>query len=137
MKRSRVRPKRRAPRRRDAPRWDWEQWQQGNQLLVARSEGACERCGDPRPYAIERHHRKRRRDGGDRLSNILLLCAGPEGCHGWVTEHPGEARRMGFIVSAYRDPVGVPVLWRRRVWHYLDDDGGKRVVDWVGDDAHE
>lgn len=123
MKRTPIKPKRATPRRREAPRWSWDEWQEANQTLYVRSGGCCERCGRY-TSAMERHHRKRRRDGGDRLCNILLLCAGPGGCHAHVTEHPAEARRFGFIVSAYADPAVIPVLYRQREWFILDDTGG-------------
>lgn len=45
-------------------------------------------------------------------------------CHRWVTEHPAEARRVGWIVSVAGDPGVVPLLWRRRVWMVADDVGG-------------
>lgn len=136
MKRSPVRPKRATPRQREAPRWSWDEWQEANQVLFARSGGACERCG-VRTSAMERHHRKRRRDGGDRLCNILLLCAGGDGCHRHVTEHPGEARRYGFIVSAYADPAVIPVLYRRREWMVLGDDGSLMPLpEPESEDAH-
>lgn len=131
MKRSPVKAKRSTPRRREAPRWTHTEWESANQTLYARSGGLCERCGKT-PWT-ERHHRKRRRDGGDRLCNILGLCSH---CHRTVTEHPGEARRYGFIVSAYADPAVIPVLWRQREWFLLDDDGNKLTLPYETDDAH-
>lgn len=93
----------------------------------------CEWCGGY-GQVIERHHRKRRRDGGDRLCNVIYLCR-PH--HQWVTEHPAEARKLGLIVSVYRDPADVPILYHRKDWMLLDDDGGKML--WPApelDDAH-
>lgn len=136
MKRSPIKPKRATPRRREAPQWSWDEWQAANEILYARSGGACERCG-VHTSAMERHHRKRRRDGGDRLSNVLLLCAGGGGCHQTVTEHPYEARRYGFIVSAYADPAVIPVLYRRREWMILDDSGSRMPLPEPILDAHE
>lgn len=123
MKRTPLRPKRRTPRRREAPRWSWEEWQAANVTLLHRAEGGCEWCGAT--YTpLDRHHRKRRRDGGDRLSNIVLLCRTD---HAWATEHPEKARQVGLIVSVARDPAEVPFLWRRHEWVWLDDDGSKRI----------
>jgi hypothetical protein len=70
----------------------------------------------------ERHHRMRRRDGGDRLSNLVLLL--PR-CHGYWTEHPAEARLLGIIVPALggADPAHVPVWHLGRTWVLLGDDG--------------
>lgn len=107
------------------------EWDEANQRLFVRAEGGCEICG--RSDAIERHHRKRRTDGGDRLSNVVWLC--PDH-HRYVTEHPSEARRYGWIVSVSRDPLEVPFLWRRREWVYLDDEGNKTPLTIELDDAH-
>lgn len=121
LKRSgRVKPKRATPRRREAPRWDRAGWEAARVMLAARSGGACEICGT-HTGPFERHHRKRRRDGGDRLCNILYLCRRD---HAWVTEHPAMARKYGWIVSVSRDPSQIPVLWRRTQWKLLDDTGG-------------
>lgn len=123
MKRSPIRPRRREPRRREAPRWTADEWAGIDMLLRARAGDRCEACGHPLRGRAERHHRQRRRDGGDRLANLLLLS--PE-CHAWVTTHPDEARRRGLIVSAYEDdPAAVPVLHRGRVWVLLGDGGEK------------
>lgn len=131
MKRSGIKPKRATPRRREAPRWSWDEWAAAAYVLANRSGGGCERCGTARgPF--ERHHRKRRRDGGDRYANILLLC---RDCHAWVTEHPAESRKAGWIVSVSRDPADVPVLVYRNEWMRLDDDGGATALYDV-EDAH-
>lgn len=127
-----IRPKRATPRRREAPRWDWDEWVSAGHQFTIRSGGACEICGTlDGPF--ERHHRKRRRDGGDRFSNILILCSEH---HRWVTEHPKEARAAGWIVSVARDPASVPVLWRREVWVFLDDQGGMTPCFEPVPDAH-
>lgn len=123
MARSRVKPKRSTPRRREAPRWDWDAWLTAGPMLEARAGGCCERCGSGRgPF--DRHHRKRRRDGGDTYANILYVCSGPGGCHGWIHEHPAESRKAGWIVAVARDPASMPVWWRRQTWLFFDADGG-------------
>jgi 5-methylcytosine-specific restriction endonuclease McrA len=131
VKRSPVKAKRATPRRREAPQGDRAWWEAANQSLFARSGGLCEICAKV-PWT-ERHHRKRRRDGGDRLCNLLALCTE---CHKHVTEHPAEARRYGWIVSVYRDPELVPVLWRRREWCTLGDDGALFPAFALDEDAH-
>lgn len=93
-------------------------------LLQARSSLRCECCGQPLRGRVERHHRARRRDGGDRLANLVYLL--PEH-HAWWTDHPEEARARGLVVSAWRDPAGVAVLTGRG-WVYLDDRGGSRAA---------
>jgi hypothetical protein len=67
----------------------------------------------------------RRRDGGDRLSNLMALC---RRCHGWITEHPERARTDGFIVLANTTPRLDPEKVRVRIgryglWFFLLDDG--------------
>lgn len=131
MRRTPIRPRRREPRTREAPRWDATDWANANVILLARAGYACELCGKE-CGPVERHHRKRRRDGGDRLSNILML---GRPCHQHITEHPSEARRYGWIVSVSRDPAAIPVLVNRREWVTLDDEGGK-VPAFAVEDAH-
>lgn len=116
-----VKAVRSKPRRREAPRWTRADWVKANTLLMERSGGVCERCRKPDCGPFERHHRKRRRDGGDRLANLLLL---GRPCHVWVTEHPREAREAGWIVPVWGDPLVVPVLVGSR-WWLLDDAGNK------------
>lgn len=71
---------------------------------------------------MEVHHRIRRRDGGDRFSNLLALL--PE-CHRWITEHPETAREFGWILLVGSDPMACPVWISERRW-LLDDFGGRR-----------
>lgn len=129
MKRSAIRNKRATPRRREAPRFERAQWDEASMLLWARSRGLCERCGDEQP--TERHHRKRRRDGGDVLSNLLFLCTT---CHRLITDEPESttrARALGYIVRALGlgEPVTVPVLQWGTTWVLLDDDGHAVACD--------
>jgi 5-methylcytosine-specific restriction endonuclease McrA len=94
-----------------------------NRALGWRSGVVCECCGRKfQDQPQERHHRQRRRDGGDRLANVMLL---RRDCHRHWTEHPEEAQRRGIIVSAYADdPAAVPLLHKGRRWVLLDDLGG-------------
>jgi hypothetical protein len=69
---------------------------------------------------VERHHRIRRRDGGDRLANLLLL---RDTCHRWWTEHPDDAKARGIILVPGSDPEAEPVLHRGKGWVRLDDVG--------------
>lgn len=113
-------------------RWNSSEWAAMNLLLEARAGGACERCGKE-CGPVQRHHRKRRREGGDSLANLLFLGAP---CHVATHAHPVESRRFGWIVSMSRDPLEVPVLWRSREWFYLEDDGTKRLLEGTLEDAH-
>ena len=131
MKRSRIKPKRSTPRRRNAPRYERPQWDEATMLLLARSRGRCERCDEPLDGRGERHHRKRRRDGGDRLANLLLIC---RDCHGEITDNPESvtrARALGYIVPALgiAEPDTYPVLLWGTTWVLLDDDGHAIACD--------
>lgn len=130
MKRTPIKSKRSKPRRRPAPRWDAEDWAQGNMILMARAGYICERCG--KADNLERHHRKRRRDGGESFPNLTALCSS---CHSWCHAHPALARKYGWIVSAYMEPVAVPMLWRSKEWVLLSEDGGM-VPAFNVEDAH-
>lgn len=127
MKRTSLRRKRAAPRRRIAPRWDYAEWETATTTLLARCGGSCERCGRPLGDRMERHHRQRRRVGGDRLANLMAL---HPACHAWITEHPQEARDAGWIVPAEGpggvapDPAEFPVRLPSG-WYLLTDDGTK------------
>lgn len=83
--------------------------------LEARSGGRCEVGipGECKGKATNRHHRRRRNinaDGkADTLGNLLHLCgSGTTGCHGWITAHPRDARRFGWIILTTDDPDLVP-----------------------------
>jgi hypothetical protein len=119
LRRTPLKSKRSKPRRRPADRWTRDEWEDANLILAARSAGMCERCGKE-PWT-QRHHRKRRRDGGESFPNITALCAI---CHAWCHEHPALSRQYGWIVSVYMDPVTVPFLRHRREWVLFDEYGG-------------
>jgi hypothetical protein len=89
--------------------------------LVERADGRCEMCGFP---ANNAHHRKNRSQGGeDELSNLLLLCgSGTTECHGWVTHHPAESKRLGLSVWRSDEPEFTPVMYRGH-WARLDNVG--------------
>jgi hypothetical protein len=87
------------------------------------------------------HHRRNRGSGGssdpaiNRPSNLLTVCgSGTTGCHGWITNRPGEARDAGYVVSlnSTDNPRDVPVRHALYGLVYLDDNGG---FEHVGGDA--
>lgn len=114
------------------PRWSAEQWADNDLFLMGRAAGACERCGKE-CGPVERHHRKRRREGGDSLENLTVLGAP---CHREVHARPVEARRTGFIVSMSKNPADIPILWHLKEWVYLDSDGQKHPLGEELEDAH-
>lgn len=96
-----------------------------------RSAGRCElrATSDCTGVATDQHHRKRRRDGGHGLANVVDAC---RPCHTHAHAHPRQARDMGWIVSAFEvDPAMVPI---RRIGGpgeqltYLHDDGSKTTA---------
>jgi hypothetical protein len=99
-------------------------------LHVLRRDGdRCLWCGKALGRGeVARHHRMRRRVGGDRLANILLLHGD---CHRFIHANPIEARGRGFIVSVYSDMLGSPVVAKDgRAW-LLDDQGGREPVEGI------
>lgn len=115
-----IKPRRDTPRRRTAHRADAADWEEINLLLYRRSGDRCECCGKPLLNQAERHHRMRRRDGGDTLSNLLLLL--PDHHKHW-TEHPAEAVNLGIIVPTWASVADTPVLHGSRGWVTLAEDG--------------
>lgn len=89
-----------------------------------RDHGRCVRCG---LAGTEQHHRVRRRDGGHRLSNLVLLC---HDCHKTITENPLTAKLSGYIVPPWREngTLTTPLQMSNMRWVYLDDDGGVTPV---------
>ena len=83
-----------------------------------RERGRCLRCGGP---GTDVHHRRRRREGGHGVANLILLC---RTCHSWAHGHPARARDLGLIVSVYGpEPTDIPIqAWNG--WMNLTDDGG-------------
>lgn len=87
------------------------------EAVKARDFGRCVRCGAF--GATDIHHRKRRREGGHPLSNLILV---DRGCHSWIHANPTKAKEQGLIVSVWESPVDAPMKsWRG--WTLLDDEG--------------
>ena len=91
--------------------------------MLIRCAGVCWWCDRPLGGTGVRHHRMRRRDGGDRLANLLLL---HPWCHnvssGSVHQEPRAAKERGFIVPSWADPLTYPVAVRDQ-WYVLSDEG--------------
>ena len=99
-------------------------------LVDARDQYRCVRCGKPFHWSgFSRHHRRLRSHkwpGLHEASNLILACgSGDTGCHGWIHAHPREAMSLGYIVSGFNDhPELVPILTAQHGWVLLDDKGG-------------
>lgn len=117
LTRRRIKPKRATPRK---DRWTAEEWTGNSIALFNRCSGNCWRCGLDLGGDGGRHHRKRKRDGGDFLSNVILLHTN---CHTWVHAHPEESRQLGWIVSAFKDPEEAPIFAADRGWILIDNAG--------------
>jgi hypothetical protein len=94
-------------------------------LVYARSERVCERCGLHR--GTNWHHRRAAGRVWTPENGLDLDGSGTTGCHGFVTEHPELARLYGWVVGSGIDPLWVPVLIGLR-WCYLTRDGRKVPV---------
>lgn len=88
--------------------------------LVRERDGGCVVCGMA-PYDV--HHRKRRREGGHALSNLVALCRRH---HAEAHANPDVARTWGLIVPTWGDSSLTPI-WSapRGVWLLLSDDASE------------
>jgi hypothetical protein len=98
-------------------------------LARQRSGGECEvRSPWHQGPAREFSHRLAEGQGGKWLVvNGLDSCGhgNLDGCHGYIHQHPEEATKYGWMVSAWGDPETTPVLmWHdgRQDWFLLLDE---------------
>lgn len=103
-----------------AQRWSANEWLHASLVLNLRQRGRCGRCGKALNNDGARHHRQRRRDGGDTLGNLVFLHTA---CHRWVHANPAESRELGLIVPFADDPLGYPMRVPGQGWVLLDDEG--------------
>lgn len=72
----------------------------------------CPHCGIGVPYLVP-HHRKNRGMGGSKLrdnpSNILLVCAELNGAMEQQSEVAEDARRFGWKLESWQDPLVIPI----------------------------
>lgn len=116
------------------------------QLLVPRRSGGD--CEIRTPWCLGRatnlSHRRHQGQGGKWSPvNILDSCGhgNTTGCHGYLHQHPDEAKGKGWIVSAWGvNPADVEVLlWHqgRQDWFLLLQDGSIELAPWPkGDPRH-
>ncbi len=99
-------------------------------LVDARAQGRCERCGRVLTSWYSRQHRIARGMGGtkraDTPANLVLLCgsATSAGCHRVCEDRDREAIDEGYVISIHSgaDPAQVPILlWTG--WTLLGHDG--------------
>jgi hypothetical protein len=98
-------------------------------IVNARSDGLCERCGNP-GHSI--HHRKNRSQGGPWTpQNCVRLCGiggGDPRCHGWVGDNRYAAEAEGYVVLRDHDPALISITH----WLYgpvlLDATGGYELA---------
>lgn len=104
-------------------------------LVWARAEGCCERCGlglIRRAGGYGVHHRRLKGMGGDRrpdthlAANLVLLC---DSCHADVHVLGSCLLDLnhGFIVSRWADPEMVGVKTALRGWSLHDNGGGRQT----------
>lgn len=94
-------------------------------IITARADGACERCGLAAP-AYQHHHRRPRGMGGSTAdetncaSNALCVCVA---CHREIEANREDALKYGWLVRQGHNPEDVKVL-RRGTWVTLTTNGG-------------
>lgn len=94
------------------------------ELVKARTQ-YCEWCSEFLFEGIDLHHRKLRKHGGlHAASNLLAL---HHECHMLIHETQ-SAWTYGFRVSAYDDPLTVPVLGPGGTYYLLTDDGQRQPI---------
>jgi len=105
-------------------RWTADEWAGATMDLLHRDAGRCGWCGKHLDNDAARHHRMRRREGGDRLANLVMIHMR---CHVYIHGHPLEAKERGFIVPPWADLLTTPLVTQRGAW-LLDDEGTKVLI---------
>jgi 5-methylcytosine-specific restriction endonuclease McrA len=88
------------------------------EVVRARQEGACLRCGNT--YTAL-HHRMRRREGGHSYENLVGVCGT---CHNWAHKHPQAAQQAGYIIPISVDDISAVPIKAYYGWVTFDRDGG-------------
>lgn len=105
-------------------------------IVWARDGHYCQMCGRSIVnVSSNTHHRINRGAGGsallERPSLLIRACGtGTTLCHGWITENPTEAKRLGWQLPKNNpdiDPTQEPILTIHG-WVLLDDEGGRTSV---------
>jgi 5-methylcytosine-specific restriction endonuclease McrA len=102
------------------PRWSWQQWEEATIMLLGRDGDQCALCAQPLRGDADRHHRMRRKEGGDRLENLVLA---HHRCHMAIHDRPEESRRRGLIVPTWGDLLVWPLHVKGIRWVRLTAEG--------------
>jgi hypothetical protein len=94
----------------------------------------CLHCGAD--TGLIPQHRINRGMGGSKLrnrpSNIIVLCAIYNGVIESDAREAERAKRAGWKLESWQDPLEVPVLdWSAGIIYRLDDDFGRAIADKV------
>lgn len=93
-------------------------------IITARANNMCERCGLP-ALVLQQHHRRPRGAGGSKAADTNVasnaLAVHP-GCHKVIEEHRADSLKFGWLVRQGQHPADIPVL-RCGEWVLLDDYG--------------
>ena len=103
------------------------------ELVFQRDRWRCVICGrDVGAMPASIHHRKPRGMGGtkdpsvNKPSNLIVLCGtGTTGCHGRVEGGRARAKKEGWLISQWANPVEVPIRYADGNVYYLTDTGDK------------
>lgn len=102
---------------------------------MIRAQYRCELCGGSLDQGMSVHHRKPRRMGGTKKSeinsptNLLVLCgSGTTGCHGKVESNRLKAVEDGIILRDSDDPETTLVKDIRNRWWKLEPSGLKYQI---------
>lgn len=90
-------------------------------LVEGRENNRCIVCdrylrGGEWPGSSHHHRKRRSQTYGDperhSPSNVIDVCGtdNSTGCHGWIHQHPEQARALGYLLKSYDpEPSQVPV----------------------------
>jgi 5-methylcytosine-specific restriction endonuclease McrA len=100
------------------------------ELVHARANGYCEKCGWPALENMALHHRKLKSRGGkDTPANLIFV---HHGCHNLKTDSihlsPGYATEKGWIVPSWEEPTNFPMVKPDGTIVLLKDDGTEAVM---------
>lgn len=95
-------------------------------------DGYCLHCGETE--ALAPNHRANRGMGGSKArdvpSNIVVLCSLLNGQIESDARYAATARRYGWKLDSWDDPLEVPVYdTLKGEWHLLDNEYGYKVVN--------